>query len=90
MNVIIGKSATVFKLLSREDQALLIGWNTLFVLNLGFDIVDSIGRLHLEGDCLAGEGFDEAIVGYVSMCIDEYNTPCYGHNNIGVRPTSAL
>jgi hypothetical protein len=28
-------------------------------LDLGLDIVDSVGRLHLEGDSLPREGFDE-------------------------------
>lgn len=29
------------------------------VLNLGFDIVNGVGRLHLEGDGLPREGLDE-------------------------------
>ena len=29
---------------------------TLFVLNLALDIVDGVGRLHLKGDGLAGQG----------------------------------
>jgi hypothetical protein len=28
-------------------------------LDLGLDIVDGVGRLHLEGDSLTREGFDE-------------------------------
>jgi hypothetical protein len=32
---------------------------TLLVLDLGLDIVDGVGRLHLEGDSLAREGLDE-------------------------------
>lgn len=28
-------------------------------LDFGFDIVDGIGRLHLKGDCLSRESFDE-------------------------------
>ena len=29
------------------------------VLDLGFDVIDSVGRLHLEGDSLSGEGLDK-------------------------------
>ena len=31
----------------------------LLVLDFGLDIVDSVGRLHLEGDSLARQGLDE-------------------------------
>ena len=42
LNVIVRKRATVFKLLAGKDQALLIRRNSLLILNLGFDIIDSI------------------------------------------------
>lgn len=32
---------------------------TAHTLNLGLDIVDSVGRLHLKGDSLARKGLDE-------------------------------
>lgn len=31
----------------------------LLILDLGFHIVDGVGRLHLKGDCLARKGLDE-------------------------------
>lgn len=31
----------------------------LLVLDLGLDVVDGIGRLHLEGDSLSSEGLDK-------------------------------
>ncbi|KAF8922680.1 hypothetical protein CPB85DRAFT_1268593 [Mucidula mucida] len=42
LNVVVRKSTTVLKLLSGENQTLLIWWNTLLVLDLGLDVVDSI------------------------------------------------
>ena len=60
LDVVVGEGAAVFELLAGEDQALLVGWNALLVLDLGLDIVDGIGRLHLKGDSLAREGLDEA------------------------------
>ena len=36
-----------------------IGRLPLLVLNFGLDIVDGVGRLHLEGDRLPREGLDE-------------------------------
>ena len=59
LDVVIGKSASILELLSGEDQSLLIGWNTLLILDLGLDIVNGIGRLDLKGDGLARQGFDE-------------------------------
>jgi len=59
LDVVVRKSAAVLELLSGEDEALLVRGNTLFVLNLGLDAVDSIGRLDLEGDGLSGEGLHE-------------------------------
>ena len=41
---------------------LLDGWKKhipLFVLDLCLDVVDSVGRLHLKGDCLPRKGLDE-------------------------------
>lgn len=59
LDVIVRESAAVLQLLSGEDQTLLVGGDALLVLNLGLDIVNGVGRLNLEGDGLAREGFDE-------------------------------
>ncbi len=60
LDVVVGEGAAIFELLASEDQALLVGWDALLVLDLGLDIVDGIGRLHLKGDSLARKGLDEA------------------------------
>jgi hypothetical protein len=59
LDVVVGEGAAVLQLLAGEDEALLVGGDTLLVLNFSLDGVDSVGRLHLEGDGLAGERFDE-------------------------------
>ena len=55
LDVVVGKGAAVFKLLSGKDEALLVWWDALLVLDLGLDIVDGVGGLYLEGDGLAGD-----------------------------------
>ena len=55
LNVVIRQGPTVFKLLSSEDQALLIRRNALLVLDLALHIVDGIGGLDLKGDSLASD-----------------------------------
>ena len=70
LDVVVGKSAAVLKLLAGEDEALLVGGDALLVLNLGLDVVDGVGGLNLESDGLAGEGLDEDLhgCGEVVMC----------------------
>jgi len=57
LNIVIRKSAAIFKLFSGENQTLLIRWNPLFVLNLSLDIRYGIRRLNIECDCLSSQGF---------------------------------
>jgi hypothetical protein len=68
LDVVIRKSASILKLLSGEDQSLLVRGNSLLVLDLGLDIVDRIGGLDLKGDGLARKGLDEA-VDFVSLVV---------------------
>ena len=53
LNVVIGQGAAILQLLPSKNKTLLVGRNALLVLNLGFDIINGVGGLHLEGDCLA-------------------------------------
>merc|ERR1711934_874307 len=59
LNVVVRKRAAVFQLLACEDQALLIWWDAFLVLDLGLDIVDGVGGLHIKGDGLASQGLHE-------------------------------
>jgi hypothetical protein len=59
LNVVVRESATILKLLSGKDQALLVRGNALLVLDLGLNIVDGIRGFNFEGDGLSGEGLDE-------------------------------
>ena len=42
LNVVVGQSAAVLELLTGEDESLLVGRNTLLVLNFRLDIVDCV------------------------------------------------
>merc|ERR1712119_159557 len=59
LDVVVGESAAIFKLLAGEDQPLLIWRNSFLVLNLGFDVLDTIAGFDLESDGLTREGFHE-------------------------------
>ena len=55
LNVVVGESTTVLKLLSSKDETLLIRRNAFFVLYLCFYVIDGITRLDLKSDGLAGD-----------------------------------
>merc|ERR1712004_105687 len=54
LDVVIGEGPSVLELLASEDQPLLVWGDSLLILNLGLDILDGVGRLHLQGNGLPG------------------------------------
>ena len=56
LDVVVGKSSSIFKLFTSEDESLLIRWDSFLVLDLSLDVLDRVGRLDLEGDGLASKG----------------------------------
>ena len=42
LNVVVGEGSTVLELLSGEDESLLVGRNSLLVLDLSLDVFDRV------------------------------------------------
>merc|ERR1712002_503590 len=59
LDVVVRKSSSVFELFASKDQSLLIWWDALLVLDFGLHVLNSIGRLNLEGDGLTGQCLHE-------------------------------
>ncbi|KAF0734071.1 hypothetical protein Ae201684_009241 [Aphanomyces euteiches] len=59
LDVVVGKGATVFKLLASEDQALLIRGNAFLVLDFLLHVVNGVRRFHVKRDGLARQSLDE-------------------------------
>ena len=59
LNVVVRQGSTVFKLLTSENQTLLVRRDTLLVLNLGLDVINSVGGLNFECDGLTGESLNK-------------------------------
>ena len=59
LDVVVRESAVIDKLLAGEDEALLVGGDAFFVLDLGLDGVDGVGALRHEGDVFAGQSPDK-------------------------------
>ena len=71
LNVVVREGSAVFKLFASEDEALLVGRNTLFVLDLGLHILDSVSSVDLESNRLSGESLDEDLHDTASESEDE-------------------
>merc|ERR1719362_2498507 len=59
LDVVVGESSSVLQLLASEDQPLLIWGDSLFVLDLGLDVLNGVRGFDLQGDGLASQGLDE-------------------------------
>merc|ERR1719230_182877 len=57
LNVVVRQCPTVFQLFSSENQSLLIGRDSLLVLDLRLHIVNRVRWLHLQRDRLASQCF---------------------------------
>lgn len=59
LDIVIREGSAIFQLLSCKDQSLLIRRNSLFILDLGFNGINSIWRLDIESDGLARKGLNK-------------------------------
>ena len=59
LDIVVGEGAAVLELLARKYQTLLIRWDALLVLDLGFHVVNRVRGLHLQRDRLASQRLDE-------------------------------
>ena len=59
LDVVVRKSSSILKLLSSEDESLLVWWDSLLVLDLGLDVLNGVGWLDLKGDGLSSESLNE-------------------------------
>ena len=59
LDVVVGESTAILKLLASKNQSLLVRRNSFLVLDLGLHIVNRVRGLHIQSDGLASEGLDE-------------------------------
>jgi len=63
LNVVIREGSAILELLSRENQTLLLRWNSFLVLDFRLDVLDGVIRLDVQSDGLSREGLDEDLHG---------------------------
>merc|ERR1712050_262457 len=59
LDVVVGQCAAILELLPSKNQALLIWWDSFFVLDLSFYVVNSVRCLNIQRDRLTCERFHE-------------------------------
>ena len=59
LDVVIAQGTTIFELFASEDEALLVWWDTFFVLNFCFDIFNRVRWLNIKGDGLSCKSLNE-------------------------------
>ena len=59
LDVVVGEGSSILKLLSSEDESLLIWRNTFLVLDLGLDVLDGVSWFDIKGDGLSSQCLDE-------------------------------
>ena len=70
LDVVVRKGAAILQLLACKDQALLVRWDPLLILDLGLDIVNGVTCLNVEGDGLARQGLHEDLHGFLCANLD--------------------
>jgi len=88
LDIIIGKGSTVFELLSSEDEALLLWWDSFFILDLGFHVGNRVIWLDIQSDRLSGQRFDEDLHGSTAKAKDKMEGRFL--LNIVIRESSAV
>ena len=59
LDVVVGEGSSILKLLTSEDESLLIWRDTFLVLDLSLDVLDGVCWLDIKGDSLTSESLDE-------------------------------
>mmetsp|Transcript_13779 Transcript_13779/g.19310 ORF Transcript_13779/g.19310 Transcript_13779/m.19310 type:complete len:269 (+) Transcript_13779:538-1344(+) len=71
LDVVVSKGASVFKLLSSEDEALLIRRNSFLILDLLLHSVDGIRRVDIKSDGFASQSLHENLHRSTTKAEDE-------------------
>merc|ERR1719499_2781270 len=87
LDIVIRKSTAILQLFTSKDKTLLIRWNTFLVLDLGFDVRDSVRGFDIERDRLSCQGFDENLH---SSSESQYQVECRLLLDVVIRKSSSI
>ena len=61
LDVVVGDRAIALKLLASEDDAQVVDWDALLLVDLGLQVVDGVRASDIEGDGLVVESLHEEL-----------------------------
>ena len=61
LDAVVGECAAILKLLASEDDAQVLDWDALLLLDLGLQVVDGVRVPDIQGDGLAVESLHEEL-----------------------------
>ena len=79
LDVVVGQSPAILKLLASENQPLLIWRDPLLVLDLSLDVFNGIAWFDLKGDGLTRKGLHE----YLHVALSEIRLHSFNDTNFG-------
>jgi len=88
LDVVVLESAAILELLASEDETLLVRGDSLLVLDLGLNGLNSVSALHLEGDGLPRQGFDEDLHLQSTSCSQHCTQDVSNIDAVGVEQLS--
>ncbi len=56
LDVVVAEGAAILKLISSKDEALLVRGDSLLILDLSLDIINSVRGLNIKSNGFASEG----------------------------------
>jgi len=59
LDIVVRERTAIFQLLSSKYQALLVGWDSLLILDLCLNGFNAVRGLNLKGNSFTREGLDE-------------------------------
>jgi len=87
LDVVVREGSAILKLLSGEDQSLLVWRDSFLVLNLGFDVLNGVSGFDIQSDSLSSESLDEDLH---TSSKSEDQVECGFLLNVVVRECSAV
>ena len=87
LDIVVAKGSSIFKLLSGENESLLIGWDTFFILDLCLYIINGVRWLNIKSDGLSGKGLYEDLY---STSESENQMECWFLLNVVVAQSSSI
>ena len=87
LDIVVAKGSSIFKLFTGENESLLIGWDTFFILDLSLHIFNGVRWLDVKSDGLSCQGLYEDLH---SSSKSEYQVECWFFLDVIIAQSSSV